>query len=87
MESNKRSLFKTATWYVSHLTVAGTVAFVVTKDIRIAAILASEKFKTRFVQDASRVVSQAKYNKQALESFLEFCALLVVYYFWLCRLV
>ena len=41
MESNKRSLFKTATWYVSHLTVAGTVAFIVTKDIRIAAILAS----------------------------------------------
>lgn len=41
MESNKRSLFKTGTWYISHLTVAGTVAFVVTKDIKIAAILAS----------------------------------------------
>lgn len=41
MESNKRSLSKTGTWYISHLTVAGTVAFIVTKDIKIAAILAS----------------------------------------------
>jgi len=41
MESNKRSLLKTASWYVAHITVAMTVALLITHDLRISAILAS----------------------------------------------
>jgi len=41
MESKKKSLFKTISWYFAHLFVAGSVAFFVTKSFRIAAILAS----------------------------------------------
>jgi uncharacterized membrane protein len=40
-DTNKKSLAKTMTWYVAHLTVATSVAFVVTHSVRIAAILAS----------------------------------------------
>lgn len=41
MESNKRSLFKTMTWYVSHLLVATSVAFLITGSVKIAATIAS----------------------------------------------
>jgi len=41
MESKKRSLLKTFTWYVSHIIVATSVAFIVTRNFRIAATIAS----------------------------------------------
>ena len=41
MDSNKKSLFKTITWYIAHLFVAGSVALAVTHSIRMSAILAS----------------------------------------------
>ena len=41
MESNKRSLLKTLTWYSSHIIVATSVAFVITKSFKIAATIAS----------------------------------------------
>jgi uncharacterized membrane protein len=41
MESSKRSLFKTATWYVSHIVMATSVAFLITHDFRVAATIAS----------------------------------------------
>jgi uncharacterized membrane protein len=41
MESSKRSLFKTLTWYISHIVVATSVAFIVTKSLKIAATIAS----------------------------------------------
>lgn len=41
MDTKKKSLLKTATWYIAHLLVAGTVAFIVTGSLKIAAILAS----------------------------------------------
>jgi len=41
MESSKRSLFKTLTWYASHIVMATSVAFVITKSFRIAATIAS----------------------------------------------
>jgi uncharacterized membrane protein len=41
METKKKSLFKTVTWYSAHLIVAGSVALIVTHSIRMSAILAS----------------------------------------------
>jgi uncharacterized membrane protein len=41
MESNKRSLFKTGTWYLSHILMATGVAYAITKDIKVAATIAS----------------------------------------------
>lgn len=41
MESQKRSLFKTISWYAAHITVAMVVAFAITHDLKISAILAS----------------------------------------------
>jgi uncharacterized membrane protein len=41
MESSKRSLLKTATWYVAHIIMATAVAFLITHDIKIAATIAS----------------------------------------------
>jgi uncharacterized membrane protein len=41
MDSKKKSIFKTATWYAAHLVVAGTVALAVTHSVRMSAILAS----------------------------------------------
>ena len=41
METKKRSLAKTLTWYLSHLTVATTVAFFVTGSVKLAATIAS----------------------------------------------
>ena len=41
MESNKRSLFKTATWYLAHIIMATSVAFLITRNIKIAATIAS----------------------------------------------
>ena len=40
-DSTKKSLFKTMTWYLAHIIMATTVAFVITKDIKVAAIIAS----------------------------------------------
>ena len=40
-DTSKKSLFKTMTWYVSHIIVATSVAFIVTHSLRIAATLAS----------------------------------------------
>jgi uncharacterized membrane protein len=41
MESNKRSLFKTATWYIAHIIMATSVAFLITHNLKIAATIAS----------------------------------------------
>lgn len=41
METKKRSLIKTLTWYISHLTIATTVAYLITGSWKIAATLAS----------------------------------------------
>jgi len=41
MESSKRSLYKTFTWYGSHIIMATLVAFIITHNFRIAATIAS----------------------------------------------
>ena len=41
MDTKKRSLSKTLTWYASHLTLATSVAYLVTGSWKIAATLAS----------------------------------------------
>ena len=41
METKKRSLLKTTTWYTCHLTLATTVAYLITGSWKIAATLAS----------------------------------------------
>lgn len=41
MESNKRSLYKTISWHLLHITMVSIIAFIVTGSVKIAAILAS----------------------------------------------
>jgi uncharacterized membrane protein len=41
MESSKRSLLKTLTWYASHIIMATSVAFLVTNSLKVAATIAS----------------------------------------------
>jgi hypothetical protein len=41
MESKKRSLIKTSTWYVLHIVMATMVAFLITSDFKVAATIAS----------------------------------------------
>jgi uncharacterized membrane protein len=41
METKKRSLFKTLTWYASHIVMATSVAFIITKNFKVAATIAS----------------------------------------------
>lgn len=41
MESNKRSLYKTITWYIAHIVMATSVAFFITGSFKVAATIAS----------------------------------------------
>lgn len=41
MDTKKRSLFKTISWHIMHLLVAGTVAFIITHRVDFAAMIAS----------------------------------------------
>jgi uncharacterized membrane protein len=41
MDTNKKTLIKTFTWYLAHLTVATSVAFFITNSVKIAATIAS----------------------------------------------
>jgi uncharacterized membrane protein len=41
MDTNKKSLSKTFTWYLAHLTVATSVAFFITGSVKMAATIAS----------------------------------------------
>lgn len=41
MDTAKKSLFKTITWYASHIIMATSVAFIITKDFKVAATIAS----------------------------------------------
>lgn len=41
METKKRSLSKTITWYLCHITLATSVAYLITGSWKIAATLAS----------------------------------------------
>jgi uncharacterized membrane protein len=41
MDTAKRSLLKTMTWYASHLIMATSVAFIITGSVRMAATIAS----------------------------------------------
>jgi uncharacterized membrane protein len=44
MESSKRSLLKTVTWHLLHIFMVGLVAFLVTRRLDLAALLASLEF-------------------------------------------
>jgi uncharacterized membrane protein len=41
MDSNKRSIAKSVSWHLLHITMVAIIAYVVTGSIQIAAILAS----------------------------------------------
>ncbi len=41
MNTNKKILLKTFTWYIAHLTVATSIAFFITNSVKIAATIAS----------------------------------------------
>ena len=41
MDTTKKSLLKTITWYASHIIMATAVAFLITHDFRVAATIAS----------------------------------------------
>jgi uncharacterized membrane protein len=63
-DTNKRSLAKTMTWYVAHLFVATSVAFLVTHSIKIAAILASAEIAWEAVLFYSHERAWAKWGKR-----------------------
>jgi uncharacterized membrane protein len=63
-DTNKKSLSKTITWYISHLTVATSVAFIVTKSIRISAILASAEIAWEAILFYSHERAWAKWGKR-----------------------
>lgn len=44
MESKKRSLYKTLSWHLLHVTMVAFIAFIVTGSFKIATILASAEF-------------------------------------------
>jgi uncharacterized membrane protein len=41
MDTAKKSFLKTITWYASHLVMATSVAFFITKSVKMAAAIAS----------------------------------------------
>lgn len=41
MDSNKRSIAKSISWHILHITMVAVIAYIVTGSIQIAAILAS----------------------------------------------
>jgi len=41
MDTAKKSLLKTVTWYASHLVMATSVAFIITGSVKMAATIAS----------------------------------------------
>lgn len=43
-ESTKRSLFKTISWHILHITVVGLIAYIVTGRVDLAMLLASLEF-------------------------------------------
>ena len=63
-DTNKKTLAKTITWYVAHLTVATSVAFIVTKSIRISAILASAEIAWEAILFYSHERAWAKWGKR-----------------------
>lgn len=44
MDSKKKSLYKTLTWHLLHITMVAIIGFIVTGSLHIAAILASAEF-------------------------------------------
>jgi uncharacterized membrane protein len=63
METKKKSLAKTLTWYAAHLTVATSVALAVTHSLRIAAILASAEIAWEAILFYSHERAWAKWGK------------------------
>ena len=63
-DTNKKSFAKTMTWYIAHLTVATSVAFIVTKSIRISAILASAEIAWEAILFYSHERAWAKWGKR-----------------------
>lgn len=41
MDSNKRSIAKSISWHILHITMVAVIAYIVTGSVQIAAILAS----------------------------------------------
>jgi uncharacterized membrane protein len=41
MDSNKRSIAKSVSWHLLHITMVAVIAYIVTGSVQIAAILAS----------------------------------------------
>jgi uncharacterized membrane protein len=62
-DTNKKSLLKTITWYISHLTIATSVAFIVTRSLRISAILASAEIVWEAILFYSHERAWAKWGK------------------------
>ena len=63
-DTNKKSFAKTMTWYVAHLTVATSVALIVTHSIKIAAVLASAEIAWEAVLFYSHERAWAKWGKR-----------------------
>jgi len=64
MDTKKKSLAKTMTWYVAHLFVATSVALLVTHSIKVAAILASAEIVWEALLFYSHERAWAKWGKR-----------------------
>lgn len=64
MDSKKRSLYKSVTWHLLHVTMVATVALVVTGSVKIAAILASLEMLWETVAFYAHERAWAKFGKK-----------------------
>ena len=64
MDSKKRSLYKSVTWHLLHVTMVSTVALVVTGSVKIAAILASLEMLWETVAFYAHERAWAKFGKK-----------------------
>ena len=63
-DTTKKSLFKTTTWYLSHIVVATSVAFIVTHSFKVAATLASAEIVWEAFLFYSHERAWAKWGKR-----------------------
>lgn len=63
MESKKRSLIKTVSWHSVHIVMVGLVAFIVTKRLDLAAIIASAELVWESVLYFAHERAWAKWGK------------------------
>ena len=63
-DSRKKSLYKSLSWHILHITMVATIAYVVTGSVAIAAILASAELVWESVAFYLHERAWAKFGKK-----------------------